>query len=239
LVRPEKSPNASHVADLDITLVTYETGVRLNLEKTDFEANSIRVSVRIGSGSSDRTQGINRASATSPARRFPAGGLGRHSADDLRRILAGKTVGVGFGGQRRCLYTWGRDQRHGPLPAPAATRDGPSITDPGCRPEAARQSRKSLDQMFTSFEHTAAGPGNLDIARLLVSGDTRFGFPPKEEMLKRNTQEVKAWVGPELARGAIEIALVGDLEIEATIAAVAQTLGALAETGPESPRMTN
>ena len=87
--------------------------------------------------------------------------------------------------------------------------------------------------MFTSFAHTTAGPYNLDIARLLVSGDTRFGFPPKEEMIKRNTEEVKAWVGPQLARGAIEIALVGDLDIEAAISAVAQTLGALPKRDPK------
>jgi zinc protease len=46
-------------------------------------------------------------------------------------------------------------------------------------------------------------------------------------MLKRSLAEEKAWLTPELTRGYIEIALVGDLDIDATIAAVAQTLGAL------------
>ena len=46
-------------------------------------------------------------------------------------------------------------------------------------------------------------------------------------MLKRNTAELKAWLGPQLARGAIEVAIVGDIDLDATIAAVAQTLGAL------------
>lgn len=54
------------------------------------------------------------------------------------------------------------------------------LTDPGYRPEAARQSRKSLDQMFTSFAHTTAGPYNLDIARLLVSGDPASAFLRKK-----------------------------------------------------------
>lgn len=56
-------------------------------------------------------------------------------------------------------------------------------------------------------------------------------------MIKRNTEEVKAWVGPQLARGAIEIALVGDLDIEAAISAVAQTLGTLLNA-TRSQRMT-
>jgi zinc protease len=38
---------------------------------------------------------------------------------------------------------------------------------------------------------------------------------------------VKAWLTPQLTGGPVEIALVGDLDVEAAIAAVAKTLGAL------------
>jgi zinc protease len=227
---PGKIAKRSHVADLDITLVTFDNGVRLNLKKTDFEANSIRVGVRVGSGS--LTEPKNQPGlGYFTSQTFTSGGLGRHSADDLRRILAGKTVGAGFGASADAFTLGGgTNAKDLLLQLQLVTAH---LTDPGYRPEAARQSRKSLDQMFTSFAHTTAGPYNLDIARLLVSGDTRFGFPPKEEMIKRNTEEVKAWVGPQLARGAIEIALVGDLDIEAAISAVAQTLGALPKRDPK------
>ena len=227
---PGKIAKRSHVADLDITLVTFDNGVRLNLKKTDFEANSIRVGVRVGSGS--LTEPKNQPGlGYFTSQTFTSGGLGQHSADDLRRILAGKTVGAGFGASADA-FTLGGGTNATDLLLQLQLVTA-HLTDPGYRPEAARQSRKSLDQMFTSFAHTTAGPYNLDIARLLVSGDTRFGFPPKEEMIKRNTEEVKAWVGPQLARGAIEIALVGDLDIEAAISAVAQTLGALPKRDPK------
>jgi zinc protease len=39
--------------------------------------------------------------------------------------------------------------------------------------------------------------------------------------------EVRAWLAPQFATGAIEIAIVGDFDTDATIAAVARTLGAL------------
>ena len=227
---PGNIAKRSHVADLDITLVTFDNGVRLNLKKTDFEANSIRVGVRVGSGS--LTEPKNQPGlGYFTSQTFTSGGLGQHSADDLRRILAGKTVGAGFGASADA-FTLGGGTNATDLLLQLQLVTA-HLTDPGYRPEAARQSRKSLDQMFTSFAHTTAGPYNLDIARLLVSGDPRFGFPPKEEMIKRNTEEVKAWVGPQLARGAIEIALVGDLDIEAAISAVAQTLGALPKRDPK------
>jgi len=46
-------------------------------------------------------------------------------------------------------------------------------------------------------------------------------------MMTRNFDELKAWLTPQLAHGPLEVALVGDLDIEASIAAAAKTIGAL------------
>jgi zinc protease len=217
------------VEDLDLTLITFENGVRLNLKKTDFEANRIRINVRVGTGQLTEPKD-QPGLATYTGQTFTAGGLGKYNSDDLRRVLAGKTVGAGFGpGGDAFVSNGGTNREDLLLQLQLITAH---ITDPGYRPEAARQARKAIEQMYTSFEHTAAGPYNLEIAKLLASGDHRFGLPPKEEMLKRNLDEVKAWVGPELAKGAIEVAIVGDFDPDATIAAVAQTLGALPKRTP-------
>jgi zinc protease len=227
---PGKVAQREHVADLDVTLLQFENGVRLNLKKTDFEANRIRMSVRVGTGqlTEPRDQpGL----ASYLGWTYTEGGLGRHSADDLRQILAGRTVGAGFGAGSDAFVINGATNREDlvlQMELVAAR-----ITDPGFRPEAARQAKKSIDEIYVTFEHTASGPFTLDVARLVAGGDTRFGLPPKEEMLKRNLDEVKAWVTPELARGAMEVAIVGDIDVDATIAAVARTLGALPKRDPK------
>ena len=46
---PGRVTRREHVADLDVTLITFANGVRLNLKRTDFEAG-IRVSARVGTG---------------------------------------------------------------------------------------------------------------------------------------------------------------------------------------------
>ena len=212
------------INDLDVTLVRFANGVRLNLKQTDFEANRIRVNVRIGSGqlTEPKTQpGL----AAYAGQTFTAGGLGRHSIDDLTRILAGKTVGVGFRPSGDAFALAGSTNRADLLLELQLITA--QIVDPGYRPEAARQARKAIDEIYLSFEHTADGPYNLEVEKLLASGDHRFGLPPKAELLQRNLDEVRAWLTPELASGAIEIAIVGDLDLDATIAAVAQTFGAL------------
>ncbi len=225
-----KVTKRDQVADLDLTLITFENGVRLNLKKTDFEANSIRISVRVGTGGLTEPKS-QPGLGFFTGQTFTAGGLGKHSADDLRRILAGKTVGAGFSVGGDAFASGGSTNREDlllELQLIAA-----HLTDPGYRPEAARQFLKQVDQMYTGFAHTASGPYNLEIPKLLASGDHRFGFPAKEEMLKRNAAEVKAWLTPQLQRGAIEIAVVGDFDPEATILAVAQTLGALPKREPK------
>lgn len=49
----------------------------------------------------------------------------------------------------------------------------------------------------------------------------------------RTLAELRAWLAPQLATGAIEVALAGDLDVDATINAVAQTLGALPKRTPK------
>jgi zinc protease len=171
-----KIAKREHVDDLDITLITFENGVRLNLKKTDFEANRIRMTVRVGSGQITEPRD-KPGLAFYTGQTYVEGGLGKHSVDDLRQILAGKTVGAGFGPGIDAFVVNGATNREDLLLEMQLI--AARITDPGFRPEAARQARKAIEQMYLSFEHTANGPFNLEVSRLLASGDPRFGLPPK------------------------------------------------------------
>ncbi|HEY0968581.1 MAG TPA: insulinase family protein [Opitutaceae bacterium] len=219
-----------HVEDLDVTLVTFANGVRLNLKKTDFEADRIRMSVRIGAGQllEPRNQpGLGLFAGNV----FSAGGLGKHSADDLRRILAGRNVGTGLSVGADALNLGGATTPADLLLQLQLTTA--FIVDPGYRPEAERQLRKGLEQLYTRLAHTPQGPLQLDFSRLLAGGDPRFGTPLEKEIAARTIEEARAWLTPQLATGAIEIALVGDLDLDAAIDAVGRTLGALPPRAPK------
>ncbi len=221
---PGQVVKREHIADLDVELVAFANGVKLNLKKTDFEAGRLRTGVRVGSGSITEPAG-QRGLASLAGGTFGAGGLGKHSVDELRRILAGKNVGAQFAPAPDAFNFSGnttRDDLLLQLQLIAA-----QLTDAGWRPEALRQAQKGLEQMYLGFAHTANGPMATEVANLLAGGDPRFGLPAKEVMMARNLAEAKAWLAPQLARGALEVSVVGDLDVEAAIAAVAQTLGAL------------
>ncbi len=221
---PGKVVHREHIPDLDVTLVRFANGVRLNLKRTDFEANVIRVTARIGTGQLTEPRDQPGLSAYL-GQTFVAGGLGRHSSDDLRRILAGRTVGAGFSAAPDAFVSGGVTNREDLLLQLQLMTA--RIVDPGYRPEAARLARKAIEELYLSLAHTPSGPFTLEVARLIASGDTRFGLPAREVMLQRNLDEVKAWVSPELKEGYLEVALAGDLDIDATIEAVGRTFGAL------------
>ncbi len=216
--------NRTEVDDLGITLVTFANGVRLNLKPTDFEAGRIRMSVRVGGGQLTEPR-------SQPGLGFFAGnvliegGLGRHSSDDLRRILAGRNVGTGFNVAPDAFVFGGQTTPDDLLLQLQLT--AAHLTDPGYRPEAERLLRRNLEQMYQRLAHTPQGPLQLEVSRLLAGGDPRFGTPSAAELAARSIGEVRDWLTPQFASAAIEVALVGDLDREKAIAAVAATFGAL------------
>jgi zinc protease len=221
----------SRVDDLDFTEITLANGVRLNLKKTSFEANTIHVHARLGTG--QLTEPASEPGlATFASLTFSAGGLGKHSIDDLQRILAGKTVGSDFtAGQDAFVLAGDTDREDLPLEFQLLTA---SISDPGYRPEALRIARKRIEAAYLGFEHTERGPLEIDVPRLLASGDPRFGLPRKDEMMALNLDELRAWLAPQLSAGAIEVTVVGDFDADAVVDAAARTLGTLPARAPRA-----
>ncbi|HSY53514.1 MAG TPA: insulinase family protein [Opitutaceae bacterium] len=227
---PGKITGQKHVDDLDLTLVTFANGVRVNLKKTDFEANTIRLSVRVGPGQLTEPHDQPGLAFFTDLTFLP-GGLGRHSADDLQRLLAGHTVGLDFKISSDALEFGGdtnRDDLLLQLQLFAAY-----LTDPGYRPESFRRASKRLDEFYNGLAHSIHGPLQVEVPRLLAGGDPRFGLPSREVMLTRTPGEEKAWLAPQLASGPIEIGITGDIDVNATLGALARTFGALPARAPK------
>lgn len=214
-----------NVTDLDVTLIEFANGVRLNLKPTDFEAGRVRVNVRV-SGGRLTLPAANPGLWFLANNTFMLGGLGHHSADDLPRLLAGRTVGTNFStGNDAFLFGGTTDRADLLLQLQIICA---FITDPGFRPEAMRQFQKGAEMFYDRLARVIEGPLQLEVPQLLANGDPRFGLPSKEAALGGTLAEVQAWLAPEFARGALEVAIVGDFDPTEALAAAARTFGALA-----------
>jgi len=221
---PGKIAKREHIADLDVELVTFENGARLNLKRTDFEAGRIILNASVGNGTI--TEPADQCGLAVFARgAFIAGGLGKHSTDDLRQVFAGKNVAWQFSPEYDTFQFIGRSTPGDLLLELQLLSAG--LSDAGYRPEGLRVAHKGLEELYLSFKHTVNGPLATEIANLVADGDRRFGIPEQEVVMARTLDELKAWLTPQLAHGSLEVAIVGDLEIEASIDAASRTIGAL------------
>jgi zinc protease len=103
------------------------------------------------------------------------------------------------------------------------------LLDPGFRPEAAGQWANAVPVIEKQVEAQPEAVAGVRLPILLASGDQRFGMPKAAVLSKRTFDEAKAALAPVIASAPIEITIVGDVDENATIAAVASTFGALPE----------
>ena len=221
---PGAIADQKQVDDLAITQLTFANGVRVNIKKTPFEANTIRFNVRVGGG--ELTEPKDQPGLSYLANlAFRTGGLDKLSWDDLQNALAGKQVGLDFGvGSDAFQFSGSTNAENLKLQLQLLSA---YLTHAGYRPEALSSARKAILQADTAMQHTPEGMVRSRIQRELASNDPRFGVPPRADAMARNLQELKAWLDPQLQSGPLEISIVGDVDTPQTVTALQETLGAL------------
>ncbi|QYU69504.1 insulinase family protein [Leptolyngbya sp. 15MV] len=208
---------------LGIRTLRFANGVMLNLKRTELERDRIRIAMSLDGGKFLDTR--ENPLTTALTGLFSAGGLGKHSLVELQTILAGRTVDASFGTEidsfRLAGATTPRDLEL-QLQLIAAY-----LTDPGYRPDAVTRYRNSLDDYFARIDATPRGVLGNRGGAVMADGDPRFILHDKSAYAALDFDGLRAGIGDRLARGAIEIALVGDVDEARAIALVGATLGAL------------
>ncbi|WP_226016409.1 pitrilysin family protein [Novosphingobium sp. FKTRR1] len=206
-----------------IRTVRFANGVRLNLKRTALEKD--RIAVRFALDGGELLSSKANPLAVELAGSLAAGGLGKHSQDDLQTLLAGRSVSLGFGTVGDVfaggMTTTPRDLAL-QLQVLAAL-----ISDPGYRPEAEALYRQNVSNFFKRIDATPGLALNNALGRILSDGDPRFSVQPEGAYQSLSFAKLKAAIADRLAHGALEITLVGDLDEDAAIASVARTFGAL------------
>lgn len=221
--KPGAVATRKDVADLGITQLVLSNKVRVNLKPTDFEKNRIRVLARIGSGKLSQPADSPMLDSFASAI-FDAGGLGKHSNDDLQRILAGRNVSSSFAvGEDSFILSGGTTPADFQLELQLLTA---TLTDPGYRNEALWQFQKAIPPLYQQFKHTTAGP-EQEMDAWLHGNDARYSVAPQEKLSGYTIADAKKWLTPELTKGYLELSIVGDFQIDAILPDILATFGAL------------
>jgi len=214
---------------LGIRTVRFANGLRLNLKRTDLQRDRISVQLNIDGGQMLNTR--EDPIATAMANALPVGGLGKHTTDELQSILAGKSVSFGFGaGEETFLMNAQTTPRDLALQLQLMAA---AVTDPGYRSAGEAQYRRNIENFFASLTATPEDALANSLGRIISDGDPRFTMRPKEEYLGLTFAKLREDIADRLANGALELALVGDIDEEQAISLVAATLGALPGREPD------
>ena len=128
------------VRDLGIREIRFANNVRLNIKKTDFENGSIRYSIRLAGG--QLALPSNKPGLASMISMLSGiGALEKHSAEELKQIMAGHNVQAGFAVGDDAIFSGGTTS-----PRDFALQMKVSaafLTHPGYRKEAERAGSRS------------------------------------------------------------------------------------------------
>jgi zinc protease len=211
-----------------IRMVRFSNGVRLNLKQTALEDDRVRFVLDLDGGDLLATK--DKPLATAMASKLPAGGLGKHSQDELTSLLAGHSVSVNFAsGGDRFVSSGIATPRDLELQLDLLAA---ALTDPGYRRQGEVQYRREIANWFKRKDATPGGALGSALGGILSDNDPRFTVQPPSDYQKLSFAKLRKAIGGRLAHGAIELALVGDIDPAQAIALVGKTLGALPTREP-------
>jgi zinc protease len=210
-------------ARFGIRELRFANGVRLNLKRTLLQRDRIQYELTLDGGSLLNTR--DDPLATALVSSLPAGGLGKHSQDELETVLAGRSVQLSMSAAGDAF-----EMRGTTTPRDLGLQMellAAGITDPGYRSEGETLFRRNIANFFQSKDATPGRALGNALGGILSDGDPRFTLQPESAYQNQTFAHLREVIGDRLAHGAIELALVGDFDEQAAIDAVARTLGAL------------
>ena len=221
---PGKIVWRNHIDDMDIDQIRFANNVMVNFKHTDFKKGQVLVGFLIGDGF--LSQPADKPGLWSLAdNAFVAGGLEAHTIDELSRLAAGHTLGLGSSISENTISIGG--------PTTPEDLDFETqvlvayLTHAAWREAPLASFYKSLDTAYQMRDATPDSVSSWQSARLIHNNDNRWGWPEKAQMKALKISDARAWFGEIIAHASIEISVVGDADKDQVFAALAKTFGTL------------
>ena len=221
---PGEVVNRGSVDDFKLTTVAFDNGVRLTMKKTPYETDVIRIRARTGRGSSEFPQDDPAFSWKLNAV-IGGSGLGKHTSDDLQTLNAGRAVGVG-----RSFGFHSMNLSGATVPSDLDRQLElmvANLTDPAFRKEVGEAYQGRLRSVWETIDSTPSGAAGVEIGSILSSNHWSAAYPSLSNAVDIDYDRLESWYRDNIRNSAIEIAIVGDIDEDEVIAAVARTFGAL------------
>ncbi|MFC3100799.1 M16 family metallopeptidase [Altererythrobacter lauratis] len=212
--------------------IVFPNGVRALLRDSDNEPGRVTVRVRFGQGRAGFAPGEG-VYAELGTRALVSSGVGPLGQNEIDRIGAGRKLTFGFSVGEGVFTFEGltrAEDLEDQLYLFAAKLDQP-------RWDVAPVERAKASALlgYDAQDNDPMSVLNRDLETLLRGGDPRFARPTPDDLRSATAGEFRRVWSRMLAQGPVEVAVFGDIDPEATVAALSRTFGALDPRGDARP----
>jgi len=219
------------VADLNVTKVTFENGVKLTIKPLPSNKDLISVRVRMGWGRLQMPLNVIDASDMGLSL-WSSGGLKKLTVTEQARTLAGRRAAA-VGRTLDDAYALDNmnvtTREDFPLQMQIMTA---MITDSAYRADDWASWMQASDASDASLKLTPSGVLERELDQLLHSGDLRWTINTKAARDTWKPADSIKYIKPIVDKSPIEVVVVGDVSVDAIIAEVGKTVGALPARKP-------
>ena len=229
---PRGAPLSSQLKAIDVERLMYPGGLVVNLKKTPFEENKIRIDVAFGSGKkNEHTPGM----AMFLEDVVNGSGSGKLSQSAVDEVLAGSSIQLSFKVEES-TFSW---------TGSALAKDFELfsqvlyhlLVDPGLRENIFFRVRENYEQMYQKIGQDVEGAMPLSVQPFLAGYNKQFGLPSWSDVAKVSFSSLEKWANPLIRPTDLEISVVGDFNRDKVVAVLNKYFSGLALHPAKVPGM--
>jgi zinc protease len=220
---PGREISRQRIEDMDVTIIRFANGSSLTFKQTEYEKGLVLVQLRFGSGLAGLPPDRSAPGWMTPA--VTRSGLADLDLDAMERLLTGRRMNISFGVDENALVLAGvtnAEDLPDQLRLLATKLDYPRWD----ASQFARLKTAMLEGYEMSFA-SASARGGRELGAVIHPGDARWLPTEKPEIAATTPADFQRFFAPLLATGPVDAIIVGDVTLDAAVAAMARTIGAL------------
>ncbi|MBX3560408.1 MAG: insulinase family protein [Sphingomonas sp.] len=219
------------IEDMGVTIVRFANGSTLTFKRTEFERGSVLVRLRFGSGLAGLAP--DRPSLGWLGGLIAPSGLAGLDLDGMERLLTGRRMNLTFAVGEDAFILGGQTNADdlGDQLRLLVTK----LTAPNWDPALFARFRTGAVESFAMHFTSASARAGREMSGFLRPHDQRWRPIEREEMAAATVDGFRDFFAPLLAAGPVHATIVGDVELDAAVAAVRHTVAALPERTAAAP----
>jgi zinc protease len=233
-LQPSSQDNAtlrkSSLEDIGVEKLVFSNGLIVNLKKTQFEENRIRVRANFGAGKQNEHIPGMAMLAEDIINESGSGKLPQSVIDEL---IAGSSIKMSFN-VGESAFSWA---------GTTLAKDFELFSqllytlllDPGLRENVFTTVKANLELMYQKMSREIEGAGPLAVQPFLADYNDHFGLPAWEDVAKLDFESLAKWASPLIKPEDLEISVVGDFNREEVVSVLTRYFAGIELGSPKIP----